>query len=89
MKNKNNHHKHMSIHQRVESFCHHRALLITVLSIMSLAFVKYQTHLTGMMQTAYTQGLGVVGTYAYQHDEVNRMPVNCGVTLRTTTSSGE
>lgn len=88
MKNKNSH-KHLSIHQRIEAFCHHRAVLTCILAIMGLAFIKYQVHLTGMIQKAYAEGFGLVSVYTYHHDEVNRMPVEHGVVLKLASHSGQ
>ena len=79
--------RHLSIHQRIERACHHRALLSFVVTFMLLGLMKYQTEMSAMFRGAYNQGFGFVSIY--HHDEITRMPVQYGDNRRATLTSGE
>jgi hypothetical protein len=92
MKNKNikkhpNHHP--TVHIRIERFFRHRSMLTLILSFMAIGVVKYQTHMLGVIQEMYYgQGFGMLSSYTH-HDEVTRMPVSYGSSVRTSPISGE
>ena len=93
MKNKNykHHRHHVTIHQRLERFAHHRAVLSVILSFMALGYIKYETQLLQMLREAYSHGFSLVGSYSYHephHQEVTRMPVEYG-SVRPISTSGE
>jgi ssDNA-specific exonuclease RecJ len=87
MKNKNSKH-HLSIHQRLERLAHHRAILSCILSFMAIGFIKYETQVLYVLHDAYNQGFGMVSVYTH-HDEITRMPVQYGSSMRGTLISGE
>jgi uncharacterized membrane protein YkgB len=88
MKNKNNKHHHVSIHQRIERLSHHNIVLSVVVSFMLLGFIKYETRMLGFINAYYSHGFGVM-THLYEHhDEVTRMQVQYGSGMRYTTISG-
>jgi len=88
MKNKNNHHHHVSVHQKLERIAHHRLVLSAILGFMVLGLIKYETNLLFVIHDAYNQGFGFVSAYAH-HDEVTRMPIQYGSGMRTTSTSSE
>jgi hypothetical protein len=90
MKNKNNKHHvtYVTIHQKLERLAHHRVVLTCILSFMVLSFLKYETQFLHVLHTAYGEGFGLVSSYTH-HDEVTRMAVQYGSSMRSTSTSGE
>jgi hypothetical protein len=86
MKNKNHHH--ITVHQRLERLAHHHIVLTCILTFMGLSFLKYETQFFHIFEKAYHEGFGLVSSYAH-HDEVTRMPVQYGSSLRAAPISGE
>jgi hypothetical protein len=85
IKHRNNHH---TVHIRIERFFRHRTVLSIVASFMAVGVVKYQTHMMSVIQEMYGHGFGMVSTYTH-HEEVTRMPVSYGVSVRPSPISGE
>lgn len=78
-----------SIHVRVERFFRHRTSLGLVLSIMALGCIKYQDHLAAVVHEIYTgQGNDVLSVSSH-HQEITRMPVSYGGSVKLTPISGE
>jgi hypothetical protein len=76
MKNKNHHH-HKTIHQRVDQMLRHRASVIVVLFLMLLGVSTFDNRVRMLLQEAYAQGWGWIGTYmhhehpAHSHNAFN------------------
>ena len=90
MKTKNIKHPnhHPTIHIRIERFFRHRTFLTMTLSFMAIGVVKYQTHMLDVIhEMYYGHGLGLMSTYTH-HDEVTRMPVSYGSSMRIAPISG-
>ncbi|HUS26754.1 MAG TPA: hypothetical protein VMY99_05405 [Nevskiaceae bacterium] len=75
-----------TIHQKVEHFFRSQACLYVVLGLLTVAILKTDSKLVGMMRDAYNQGFGLIGTY--MREETTRMPVSFGITQRAPTISG-
>lgn len=88
MKNKNHKH-HITIHQHLERLAHHRIVLTCILSFMALSFLKYETQFFHVLHSAYGEGFSMVSAYTVHHEEVTRMPVQFGNSMRSTYTSGE
>ena len=81
------HYTELSIHQYIERALRHRLALIVVLTFMSVAILRFDTSFTKVVQQAYGQGFGWIGTYmrhehpAHGHLEVaiNRIPTTSGM----------
>jgi hypothetical protein len=55
---------------------------------MALSFLKYETQFLHVLHSAYGEGFGMVSAYTH-HDEVTRMAVQYGSSMRATSTSGE
>ena len=82
----NNQKDNRTIHQRVEHFFRSRACLAVILTFMAVAILKADSRVMGMMRQVYAQGFGLIGMY--MREETTRMPVNFGISIRSTTISG-
>lgn len=65
MKTKNHNHKHKSIHQRIEYFMRHKTSLGIVTFLMFMGVASFDGRIRGLMQEAYAQGWGWIGTYLH------------------------
>jgi hypothetical protein len=63
MKNKNDQSKHF--HQYVEQVLSHQMSLVLVTTVMFLGVLSFDARMRGLMQEAYTQGWGWLGTYLH------------------------
>ena len=63
MKNKNHNSKHF--HQHVERVLSHRLSLAIVTVSMFMGVLSFDARMRGIMQEAYTQGWGWLGTYLH------------------------
>ncbi|HEU4913989.1 MAG TPA: hypothetical protein VFT16_01095 [Candidatus Saccharimonadales bacterium] len=89
MKTKNSKKHPTSVHVRVERFFRHRSFLALVLSFMAVGVMKYESHMLGVLhELYYGEGLSMFSVYAH-HEEVTRMPVDYGSSVRYTPNSGE
>jgi hypothetical protein len=89
MKNKNHKQHHLTVHQRIERLSHHNIVLMGIVFFMLLGFVKYEVRLLGLFHEFYGQGYGMLSNYYPHHDEVTRMPIQYGSSMRSATISGE
>jgi hypothetical protein len=75
-----------SIHQRVERALRHPIALASVLGFMAIALIRFDTGMNQVVQQAYTQGFGWIGTYmhhehpAHSHSgiAISRIPTISG-----------
>jgi hypothetical protein len=88
MKNKNNKHHHLSIHQKLERLAHHHVILVVVMSFMTLGLVKYEAQLLYVIQNAYGEGFGLASTYTHHHETL-RMPIEYGSDMHYAPISGQ
>lgn len=89
MKTKRHRKHHISVHQRVERLCHHRAFLAGILFVMGVGLVKYETHASLILQPTTNPTLGYSTVNAPHHEEITRMPIQYGSALRPTHTSSE
>lgn len=64
MKTKNNK-KQLHFHQRLERFMRHRVSIFMIGALTLIAASTFDNRVRNMMQFAYTQGWGWVGTYLH------------------------
>lgn len=86
MKNKNSHH-HKSIHQHVERLLRHKLSVVVVLFFMFAAASTLDGRVRGLMQEAYVEGWGWIGTYLHhEHPQHNHMLLAVSRLARTSGS---
>lgn len=77
-----------TIHVQVERFFRHRAFLSLVLSFMAIGLVKYETHMLAVIHDIYYgQGIDMISSFTH-HEEITRMPISYGSSVRHTPISG-
>ena len=86
MANKQTHH-HKTIHQHVEELMRHRLMLLAVISFMGMAYIKMDSRVAQVMEQAYMQGFGWIGTYMH-HEHPTHAHFSTGVARIPTISSG-
>lgn len=82
MKNKNSQH-YRTIHQRVEQLLRHKAIVGIVLLFMFAAATTLDGRLRGLMQYAYADGWGWIGTYMHhEHPQHSHVILNISRSAR-------
>jgi hypothetical protein len=85
------HHHHFidskTIHQRIEQIARHRVAIVAVMAFMFVALARFDARISTVMQQAYNQGFGWIGTY--MHHEPHPMHAHLSVAItRIPTISG-
>lgn len=86
MKTKNKHSPHHKpFHLHVEHFFRKQYCMYVVLALLSVAIVKSDGKMLGLMREAYAHGYGLIG--AYLREETARTPITMQIARIPTTSA--
>jgi hypothetical protein len=78
--------KHMHFHQRLERFMRHKVSIFMISALTLIAAATFDNRVRNVMQFAYSQGWGWVGTYLHhEHPTHYHHPYSF---TRTVTISG-
>jgi hypothetical protein len=77
--------KHKPFHLHLEYFFRKQYFIVAVLSLLSIAIIKSDGKMLGIMRDAYAQGYGLIG--AYLREEVSRTPITVQIARIPTTAS--
>ena len=73
------------LHLHLEHFFRKQYCLYAVIVLMTIAIIKTDTKMMGLVREAYSQGFGIVGQF--MREETTRVPVTFDIAARIPTTS--